>query len=191
MKDLNVGYWRATFHFYGIKDMVMSRLAAVKKAVNRACPRARLLSKLFEGKDGERVDNSMVPVEWQPSAAGIPSLRHAATIDFNLPTDGSGYGAHVDFSPILPHDGNWHWSGSKMHGRFSMITDSTSLLAAICSRNIPSWSTWFYSIEMTNSTWKVWLFFGTILLQRPRNIISPSTALILIIWVIRPPRGNC
>lgn len=103
MKEHGWGYWKTWFSFYGTKEMVLSRLAITQETVTRISPRSRLSYKLFEGQDGEKVDPTKIPAEWQPTNAGVPTIRFASTIDYNTPPGGSG--GHVDFSPILPYDG--------------------------------------------------------------------------------------
>lgn len=103
MKEHDWGYWKVWFNFYGTKDMVMSRLAITQETVARRSPCSRLSYKLFEGQDGEKVDPTTIPTEWQPGQAGVPNIKFATTIDYNTPL--GGHGGHLDFSPILPYDG--------------------------------------------------------------------------------------
>ncbi|KAK0724921.1 4-cresol dehydrogenase [Lasiosphaeris hirsuta] len=111
MAEKGWGYWLAYFSFYGTRDMVLSRLHIAEEAVRRRFPSgARLTWQLFEGDaEGERVDATTIPPEWQPMNAGVPSLRYSSTIDFNTPP--GGYGGHMDLSPIFPLDGDlvWKW----------------------------------------------------------------------------------
>lgn len=103
MKEQGWGYWTAWFSFYGRRDMVFSRLAATQETAHRRSSHVHVTYKLFEGTDGQKVDATTIPREWQPMNAGVPSIRYASTIDFNTPA--GGYGGHMDFSPILPFDG--------------------------------------------------------------------------------------
>lgn len=126
MEDRGWGYWTAWFSFYGRKDMVLSRLAATQETALRRSSHARVTYKLFEGRDGQRVDALTIPRQWQPMNAGVPSIRYASTIDFNTPA--GGYGGHMDFSPILPFDGklNCKWYSevyeiSRRHGFDSFV----------------------------------------------------------------------
>ncbi|PHH65820.1 hypothetical protein CDD81_1189 [Ophiocordyceps australis] len=136
MREQGWGYWKTWFSLYGKKDMVLSRLGWTQQTVAKKCPTARLTYKLFEGggageqgvdQGGERrVDATSVDAEWQPMNAGVPSLRYAATIDYNTPP--GGYGGHMDFSPILPLDGamalDWYGqvrSISRQHGFDSFL----------------------------------------------------------------------
>ncbi|KAL8789901.1 MAG: hypothetical protein Q9195_006611 [Heterodermia aff. obscurata] len=109
MKENGWAYWKTWFTFYGPKDMVLFRLAFTQKTVTRISPRSRLSHKLFEGRDGEKVDPTTIPTEWQPTNAGVPTIRFASTIDYNAPSEGKG--GHLDFSPILPYDAksNLEW----------------------------------------------------------------------------------
>jgi hypothetical protein len=103
MEKHNLPYWTTWFSLYGPKDIVMSRLAIIQKRANSINPRAKLSYKMFEGKDGERVDAAEIPTEWQPGNAGVPNIAFATTLDFNTPP--GGIGGHLDYSPILPYDG--------------------------------------------------------------------------------------
>ena len=117
MKEHGWGYWKTWFSFYGTKDMVLSRLAITQEAVKRISPRSRLTYRLFEGQDGEKVDPTTIPAEWQPTNAGVPTILFASTIDYNTPL--GGHGGHVDFSPILPYDGKltlkWYKEVADIH----------------------------------------------------------------------------
>lgn len=118
MKEHGWGYWKTWFSFYGTKDMVLSRLAITQEAVTRISPRSRLIYRLFEGQaDGEKVDPTTIPAEWQPTNAGVPTILFASTIDYNTPL--GGHGGHVDFSPILPYDGKltlkWYKEVAEIH----------------------------------------------------------------------------
>ena len=126
MKEHGWGYWTTWFSFYGTKDMVLSRLAITRETVTRISPRSRLSSRFFEGHAGEKVDPTTIPPEWQPTNAGVPTIRFASTIDYNTPP--GGHGGHVDFSPILPHDGKlalkWFQAAtdlSRQHGFDSFV----------------------------------------------------------------------
>lgn len=120
MKEHGWGYWKTWFSFYGTKDMVLSRLAITQEAVTRISPRSRLTYRLFEGQDGEKVDPTTIPAEWQPTNAGVPTILFASTIDYNTPV--GGHGGHVDFSPILPYDGKltlkWYKEVAEIHHRY-------------------------------------------------------------------------
>ncbi|WZH42046.1 glycolate oxidase [Fusarium acuminatum] len=103
MKKHNLPYWTTWFSFYGSKEIVQSRLAITQKTINDTNPGARLAYKLCQGEDGARIDAEAIPKEWQPGNAGVPTINFATTIDYNTPP--GGIGGHVDFSPILPYDG--------------------------------------------------------------------------------------
>ncbi|GME35043.1 hypothetical protein MMC31_006722 [Neofusicoccum parvum] len=108
-RDLNGGYWLSTFHFYGTKAMVLARYEELKRSFDADFPEARIESELYEGADGMLVDAEAVRVRSQ--GAGVPSMQYATTTAFNLPLDGSGFGAHCDVSPVMPQDGKlvWEW----------------------------------------------------------------------------------
>lgn len=109
MKENGWFYWRTWFSFYGAKEMVLFRLAFTQKTITRISPRSRLSHKLFEGQDGEKVDPTTIPTEWQPTNAGVPTIRFASTVDYNASSEGKG--GHLDFSPILTYGGklNLEW----------------------------------------------------------------------------------
>lgn len=126
MQENGWAYWKTWFSFYGIKDMVMFRLALTQKTVTRISPRSRLSYKIFEGQDGERVDPTTIPTEWQPTNAGVPNINFASTIDYNAPSEGKG--GHLDFSPILPYDGKlvleWYQEVTRICGEHEFGFDS-------------------------------------------------------------------
>ena len=126
MKEHGWGYWKTWFSFYGTKDMVMSRLATTQETVKRICPRSHLSYRLFEGENGQKVDPTTIPTEWQPGNCGVPTIRFQSTMNYNTPP--GGHGGHVDFSPILPYDGKltlkWYkevTATSRKHGFDSFI----------------------------------------------------------------------
>lgn len=103
MEKHSLPYWTTWFNIYGPKDIVLSRLAITQDTISRICPSAKLTYKLFEGEDGARVDAESITAEWQPGHVGVPNMKFATTIDYNIPP--GGIGGHIDFSPIVPYDG--------------------------------------------------------------------------------------
>uniref|UniRef100_A0A8H7K943 FAD-binding PCMH-type domain-containing protein n=1 Tax=Bionectria ochroleuca TaxID=29856 RepID=A0A8H7K943_BIOOC len=100
-KKYNTGYWRCTISLYGPKQMVLARWSRVEELVTQRVTNAWLEHTLFEGKDGKPVDNTEIGT----LAAGIPSMGAVKLAEYNLPADGTGAGAHIDTTLILPCDG--------------------------------------------------------------------------------------
>lgn len=101
MEKYNTGYWRGYLELYGTKQLVLARFARVEEVIAEKVPRVRLETTLFEGTNGNPVDNSKVGT----FGAGAPSMIASTIAEYNLPADGSGKGAHIDTTMILPADG--------------------------------------------------------------------------------------
>lgn len=97
----NTGYWRVSFDLYGPKGLVLARWARVKEVLTEKLPRARLENTFFEGKNGKPVDNREIGT----LSSGVPTMAPVKLADYNLPADGSGAGAHIDVTLILPCNG--------------------------------------------------------------------------------------
>lgn len=106
-RKYNTGYWRSIFDLYGTKELVLTRFERIRAVLSANIPQVRLEKELFEGQNGEPVDNSKIGT----LAAGAPSMHGASLADYNLPADGSGAGAHIDATLVLPASGatvlNW------------------------------------------------------------------------------------
>ncbi|KAJ0135633.1 Pre-mRNA-splicing factor cwf18 [Fusarium oxysporum f. sp. albedinis] len=100
-KKYNTGYWRCSVSFYGPKQMVLVRWSRLQEVVAQRVPNAWVENTLFEGKDGKPVDNIQIGT----LAAGIPSMGAVKLAEYNLPADGTGAGAHIDTTLILPCEG--------------------------------------------------------------------------------------
>lgn len=100
-KKYNTGYWRGAFDLYGSEAMINLRLARIQDILAKNVPGARLDHKLFKGENGRPVDNLQV----NTLGAGTPNMMGATLADYNLPADGSGAGAHIDVTLILPSIG--------------------------------------------------------------------------------------
>ncbi|EEU33575.1 uncharacterized protein NECHADRAFT_89357 [Fusarium vanettenii 77-13-4] len=74
----------------------------IQEVVTQNLPNAWTEHKLYEGKDGRPVDNSEIGT----LPAGVPSMLAVKLADYNLPADGTGAGAHIDTTLILPCEGN-------------------------------------------------------------------------------------
>jgi hypothetical protein len=84
--------------------MIAARLRTTQEVIKRIDPgRGQLTFKLLEGEDGRRIDAELIPEEWQPMNAGVPTIKFASTLNYN--TQPGGFDGHVDYSPILPYDG--------------------------------------------------------------------------------------
>lgn len=96
------GYWRCLVSLYGPKQLVLARWSRVLEVVTQKLPTAWVDNTLYEGKDGRPVDNSQIGT----LSVGVPSMAAVRLADYNLPADGTGAGAHIDTTLILPCDGN-------------------------------------------------------------------------------------
>ncbi|KAF5621600.1 4-cresol dehydrogenase flavoprotein subunit [Fusarium sp. NRRL 25303] len=101
-KKYNTGYWRCSVSFYGPRQMVLARWIRLQEVVAQRVPNAWVENTLFEGKDGKPVDNIQIGT----LAAGIPSMGAVKLAEYNLPADGTGAGAHIDTTLILPCEGD-------------------------------------------------------------------------------------
>lgn len=95
------GYWRCTFDLYGPRELVLARFVRVEAVISKNLPQARLENNLIEGENGKHVDNTKIGT----LGVGAPSMIAANLADYNLPADGSGAGAHIDVTLILPGHG--------------------------------------------------------------------------------------
>ncbi|KAI1858291.1 uncharacterized protein JN550_012822 [Neoarthrinium moseri] len=103
-----LAYWACNFDFYGTKEMIMARLRRSREVILKLCPTARLEHELFEGEVGKPLDPKAIEsVTVKGEAVGVATVWKAGMINFALPNDGSGHGAHCDFAPLLPHDGKF------------------------------------------------------------------------------------
>lgn len=100
-RKYNTGYWRCSFDLYGPKKLVLARWDTIKDVIRGNLPFARLENTLFEGENGNPVDNKKVGT----LSAGVPSMSAIKLADYALPANGTGAGAHIDTTLILPCDG--------------------------------------------------------------------------------------
>ncbi|KAI8722738.1 FAD-binding PCMH-type domain-containing protein [Fusarium sp. LHS14.1] len=101
-KKYNTGYWRCQVALYGPKQLVVARWDRIQEVVTQNLPNAWTEHKLYEGKDGRPVDNKEIGT----LPAGVPSMLAVKLADYNLPADGTGAGAHIDTTLILPCEGD-------------------------------------------------------------------------------------
>ncbi|SPN96502.1 related to 4-cresol dehydrogenase flavoprotein subunit [Cephalotrichum gorgonifer] len=95
------GYWRCALSLYGPKQLVLARWARIQEVIPEKLPNAWVENTLFEGEDGKPVDNRKVGT----LPAGVPSMNAVKLAEYNLPADGTGAGAHIDTTLILPCEG--------------------------------------------------------------------------------------
>lgn len=100
-KKYNTGYWRCGLGLYGPKQLVLARWERIKEVVPGSLPHAWVENTLYEGENGKPVDNRKIGT----LPAGVPSMLAVKLADYNLPADGSGAGAHIDTTLILPCEG--------------------------------------------------------------------------------------
>lgn len=105
-RDFNLGHWMIMFDFYGTKNMVLARLDRTKEVFAQRCPSAKLEYKLHVGNTDEPLDNKLLAKFTRPEVVGMSRIDSMSMVNFTLPPDG-GHAAHMDFVPILPHDGKF------------------------------------------------------------------------------------
>jgi len=104
-KQFDFGYWNATFGLYGHELVIKAQYEQVKKIVAEKLPKGRLQGKLFVGKDGKGLEAASVEGPYGAIFVGVPSLWSLPMVGYRLPKDGSGIGAHADYSSIIPSAG--------------------------------------------------------------------------------------
>ncbi|KAH7376911.1 hypothetical protein B0T11DRAFT_347199 [Plectosphaerella cucumerina] len=100
-KKYKTGYWRCVVALYGPKSLVLARWDRIREVVPVNISTAWMENKFYEGEDGRPVDNRKIG----SVAAGVPSMAAVKLADYNLPADGTGAGAHIDTTLILPCEG--------------------------------------------------------------------------------------
>ncbi|KAF2113123.1 hypothetical protein BDV96DRAFT_496857 [Lophiotrema nucula] len=104
-KELGFGYWNVKFGLYGAKGIIQAHFDHVKQILDKKAPKGRLQGHIFSAEDWETLDPLSVPDPHGGFFVGIPSLWSLPMVKFRLPKDGSGIGAHYDYSPIIPSNG--------------------------------------------------------------------------------------
>jgi hypothetical protein len=104
-KQLGIGYWNAKFGLYGARDVVQAHFNELKKIIEKKTSKGRLSGDMFSAEDGEVLDPASVPEPHGGFFVGVPSLWSLPMVRFRLPKDGTGIGAHYDYSPIIPSSG--------------------------------------------------------------------------------------
>lgn len=103
--QLDMGYWSAKFGLYGPKDVIQAHYDELKRIVAEKAPRGRLRGEMFAGENGQLLDATAVPEPHGCFFVGIPSLWSLPMVRYRLPKDGTGIGAHTDYSAIIPSSG--------------------------------------------------------------------------------------
>jgi hypothetical protein len=104
-KAHDLGFWASIFDFYGTKEMIDARLKKTKSVIYEHCPKAKIVSRLFEGESGQPLDARAIAKVGMGEAVSVVGTSNATMMNFALPAGGGGHGAHTDYIPILPHDG--------------------------------------------------------------------------------------
>jgi len=105
-KELDLGYWTAKFGLYGAKNVVQAHFDELKTIIAAKAPSGRLVGEIFTGKENDLLEPTSVPDPHGGFFVGIPSLWSLPMVKYRLPSDGSGIGAHADYSPIIPSKGS-------------------------------------------------------------------------------------
>ena len=104
-EKLGFGYWNAKFGLYGAKDVIESHFNELKRILAKKFPTGELRGQVFSGANDELLDAMNVPEPHGGMFVGVPSLWSLPMVKYRLPPDGSGVGAHADYSPIIPSSG--------------------------------------------------------------------------------------
>lgn len=104
-KELGMGYWNARFGLYGAPDVIQAHFNEIKKIVEKKAPKGTLTGDMFAAQDGEVLDVTTVPEQHGGMILGVPTLWSLPMVNFRLPKEGGGIGAHYDYSPIIPSSG--------------------------------------------------------------------------------------
>lgn len=112
LKDKHgLGAWTAIFDFYGTKAMVQARFERCQEVVRSHCANAKINQRFTEPSEGETfVDARTIAAIGRGEPAGIVGTAtsvggNSNMINFALPPDGNGHGAHTDYVPLMPNDG--------------------------------------------------------------------------------------
>ncbi|KAF1971428.1 4-cresol dehydrogenase [Bimuria novae-zelandiae CBS 107.79] len=103
--QLGIGYWNAKFGLYGAKDVVQAHFNQLTMIVAKKAPKGRLSCEMFSAEEDEVLDPASIPEPHGGFFVGVPSLWSLPMVKFRLPKEGSGIGAHYDYSPIIPSSG--------------------------------------------------------------------------------------
>lgn len=102
-----LGAWTAIFDFYGTKAMVQARFSRCQEVLRADCPGARIDHRFTEVPEGEFLDARKIAEVGRGEPAGVVGTSRSAMINFALPADGKGHGAHTDYVPLMPNDGKF------------------------------------------------------------------------------------
>ncbi|KAF5586538.1 Vanillyl-alcohol oxidase [Fusarium pseudoanthophilum] len=104
-KELELPYWTARWGFWGPKRVIQAQFDEIKELVEKTQPALKLNGTIFSGDNGGLVDNKSIPEMNAVLLTGQSSLFSLPTIQWALPKDGSGKGAHGDYAPHIPNSG--------------------------------------------------------------------------------------
>jgi hypothetical protein len=104
-RQLDMGYWSAKFGLYGAKEIIQAQYNELKRIIAGKAPRGRLRGEIFAGENGQLLEATAVPDLHGSFFVGIPSLWSLPMVRYRLPKDGTGIGAHTDYSAIIPSSG--------------------------------------------------------------------------------------
>ncbi|KAM5370218.1 hypothetical protein ACJZ2D_008621 [Fusarium nematophilum] len=103
-RELNEGFWTATWGLYGPKEVVEAQLSAIRTKLREAVPQGTLDGTLYASEPGKPLDAKSIPPEHGLFLVGVPSLFSLSLMDWALPASG-GKAAHGDYAPIIPSSG--------------------------------------------------------------------------------------
>lgn len=104
-KAYGLGYWVARWALYGPKRTIQAQFDDIQEILAREVPTGTVKGTLFAGQDGQLLDSKAVPPENGRLLTGVSSMFSLPFVDWALPADGSGKGAHGDYAPIIPNSG--------------------------------------------------------------------------------------
>lgn len=104
-EQIETGHWSVKFSLYGGKGVVQAQFDEVKRICAEQAPTGRIKGFIFSGEGDRLLDPTSVTQPHGGMFVGVPSLWSLPLVQYMLPKDGSGAGAHSAYSAIIPLDG--------------------------------------------------------------------------------------
>ncbi len=104
-QQFGLAYWIARWAIYGPRRTVQAQFDDIQEALAREVPTGTLTGNLHVGQDGQLLKNTDIPPDHGRLMTGVSSMFSLPFVDWALPADGSGKGAHGDYAPIIPNSG--------------------------------------------------------------------------------------
>ncbi|CAK7235012.1 hypothetical protein SCUCBS95973_009126 [Sporothrix curviconia] len=104
-EQYGLSYWVARWGIYGPKRTVQAQFEDIQEILAREVPTGTVKGAFFEGRNGVLLKNADIPPENGRLLTGVSSMFSLPFVDWALPADGTGKGAHGDYAPIIPNSG--------------------------------------------------------------------------------------